>query len=511
MRPIFKLSLLALAAATTLSGPVTAQTPTRGGTLTAALDIEPASLDPIFGNAPSLDRKVFNLIYENLLLLDDKGQLQPALATSWEIAEDQKSITFKLRPGVTFHDGTPFNAQAVKFNIERTINPATNSPHASTLAGVSGVDVVDDMTARINLSFPSGAVIAGLASEAGSMASPNAVQSLGKDFGRKPVGTGPFVFSEWRSADRVTVKKNDKYWRKDTSGGALPYLSEVVVRFMPNPAVKLLEVKAGSVQLSDNLQVKDFADVDANKELKRVPALTGIHQWMSFNVTKPPLDNKDLRQAINYAINRDALNKVVSRGFGTVTPTLVTENEWIFIKDLPAPTHDIAKAKDFLAKSGFKGELTVSVIQRDPDTQIAQLVQAMLREAGITLKVEVLERQAWVDKVLKKNYELGMLRINVPRPDPDQTFGTTFGRKAGSNWSGIQDEAIFKAVDEAVGTLDRDKRRTHYIDAQRLLLENAYYAFLFTRPVGEVATAKLNNLKFELSGAWHLDQAWLQP
>lgn len=343
------------------------------------------------------------------------------------------------------------------------------------------------------------------------MVSPKAVEASGKDFGRKPVGTGPFVFSEWRSSDRVVVKANDKYWRKDASGNALPHLSEVVVRFIPNPTVKLVEVKAGSVQLSDNLQVKDFADVDADKNLRRIPALTGIHQWMSFNVTKPPLDNADLRRAITHAINRDALNKVVSRGFGTVTPTLVTPNEWIFSKDLPAATHDLAKAKEYLAKSGFTGELTVSVIQRDPDTQIAQLVQAMLREAGIKLKVEVLERQAWVDKVLKKNYELGMLRINVPRPDPDQTFGSTFGRKAGSNWSGINDEEVFKAVEDAVGTLDRDKRRTHYLEAQRLLLDKAYYAFLFTRPVGEVSVAKLNGLKFELSGAWHLGEASLQP
>jgi len=200
---------------------------------------------------------------------------------------------------------------------------------------------------------------------------------------------------------------------------------------------------------------------------------------------------------------------VIAKGYGTVSPTLVTPTEWVFDAGLPAVAHDQAKARAHLARSGFAGQITLSVIQRDPDTQIAQLVQAMLREVGIKLNVEVLERQAWVDKVLAKNYEAGLLRINTPRPDPDLTFAATFGRTAGSNWAGLKDEALFKAIEDAAGTLDRSARRAGYVEAQRILLDEAHYAFFFTRPIREVASERLQNVANELSGAWVLSEAWL--
>lgn len=483
--------------------------PVRGGRLTAAMSTEPASLDPIFGNAPSVDRKIFNLLYENLITLDAKGEPQLQLAQSWTIAPDQRSVTFVLRDGIKFHDGTTLDAEAVKFSIERTIDKALNSPHASSLAAVSSVDVLDPKTARVNLNTPSGAVIAALASEAGTIVSPTAVKKDGKAFARNPVGTGPFRFVEWLGADRITVKASDSYWRKAADGKPLPYLDEVVIRFIANSAVKIVEVKSGSVQLGDDIQIKDFEDLEKTPGLKLLDLSVGIHQWMAFNVTKPPFDNKDLRLAVTYGVNRDALNKVIAKGYGTVAPTLVAPTEWVFDAGLPAARHDPVKAKEHLARSGFTGQITLSVIQRDPDTQIAQLVQAMLREIGLKLNVEVLERQAWVDKVLAKNFEAGLLRINTPRPDPDLTFGATFGQTAGANWAGLKDEALFKAVAAGAGTLDRDARRPHYVEAQRILLDNAYYAFFFTRPIREVASARLNNLKNELSGAWILSEAWL--
>ena len=155
-------------------------------------------------------------------------------------------------------------------------------------------------------------------------------------------------------------------------------------------------------------------------------------------------------------------------------------------------------------------EATLSIIQRDPDTQVAQLVQAQLRPLGINLKIEILERQAWVPKVLGHNHEIAMGRVNVPRADPDQVFGPFFGRSASQNWSNIKDPAVFDAVDAARRATDRNERRALYGKTQQLLLDKDYYAWLFFREARHVVRAELQNLEIDSGGAWLLGSAWLR-
>ena len=185
-----------------------ADNPVLGGDLVAVSEIEPISLDPPFGNAQPADMDVFNLIYDKLFYLDSKGEMQPQLAQSWEFAKDGLSMVFKLRKGVKFHDGAPFNAQAVKFSLERAVDPGLNPPHAKDLAAVASVDVLGDYKVKVNLKETSGAIIAGLGNEAGMIVSPAAVKKYGKEFGRNPVGAGPFQYKSWIGGDRVTVVAN---------------------------------------------------------------------------------------------------------------------------------------------------------------------------------------------------------------------------------------------------------------------------------------------------------------
>jgi peptide/nickel transport system substrate-binding protein len=491
-----------------LINPAAAQ-PVRGGALVAATDIEPSSLDPIFGSAPSLDGNIYNLIFEKLFFLDPQGTMQPQLAESWEFAEDQLSITFYLRSGVTFHDGTPFNAAAVKFSLDRAIDASLGAPHTEDLQAIASVEIVDDTTVRVNLKSPSGAVIAGLANEAGSILSPAALEAQGDGFARNPVGTGPFKFVEWRGGDRIVVEANPDYWRTDANGEKLPYLGGVTVRFIANTAVKILEAQSGSVHLVDTVQVKDFEAIESAENLELIDKPTGVHQWMAFNVTKPPFDNKDLRLAVLHAIDRVSLEKVVSRGYGAITPTLIAPSDWAYDGELQYPAFDVELAKQHLAASGFDGAITISVIQRDPDTQIAQVLQAMLGQAGIQVKVEILERQAWLDKVLAYNHEIGLLRINVPRTDPNLIFASQMGRDAGANFSGYKNEDLYAAIEAGANTLDQAERRGHYIEAQQILLDDLPYGFLFLAPVKDIASTALEGLKRESSGAWDLSEAYL--
>ncbi|MBX3540211.1 MAG: peptide ABC transporter substrate-binding protein, partial [Chelatococcus sp.] len=234
--------------------PVFAQgAPVRGGTITASMDLQPKSLDPIMGDAPTSDRYALIQMFEGLLKFDEQGNLQPSLATSWEWSEDKQSIVFKLRENVVFHDGEPFNADAVVANISRVIAPGSTAPRTPDLADLAGAEAVDPMTVRVKLKKPSGAALASLAVEAGMMCSPAALKKLGQDFGRQPVGTGPYKFAEWVGGSHIRFVRNERYWRDGADGKKLPYSDAVVLRIIPTTAVKMVEVKSGGVQLVDGV------------------------------------------------------------------------------------------------------------------------------------------------------------------------------------------------------------------------------------------------------------------
>lgn len=510
-RSVLKAGAVAGAALALPHGAWAADAPIRGGTLTCSVDVQPKSLDPIMGDAPTSDRYSLLSLYEGLLRFNGKGDLEPALAESWTWNNEATAITFKLRNGVVFHDGTPFDAEAAAFNLRRTIDPATNAPRRGDLADIASVDVLDPATIRVNLKATSGAALASLAVEAGMMCSPAAVKKLGADFGRNPVGTGPFKFVEWVAGTGVKMVRNDKYWRMGADKKPLPYLDGIYLRFITNTAVKMVEVKSGNVQLTDTITPKDFDEVLANKSLVLVDNPVGIAQWMAFNVTRPPFNNHKLRQAFNAAIDREGIMKAITRGFGQVTPTLIAPSDWAFDGSLKGPTYDPARAKKLLAEAGVGPNfaVTMSIIQRDPDTQIAQFVQAQLRAVGVNVRIEVLERQAMVPKILSYQYDFNIGRINVPRADPDHVFGPFFGANAAQNWAGFKNEEIFSAVDLARRETDRAKRKVLYTRAQRLLLENDYYGFLFFRGTKLVASKRVQNLKLDIGGAWLLADVWL--
>ncbi|CAN5805453.1 ABC transporter substrate-binding protein [soil metagenome] len=492
----------------------------RGGQITAATDIEPVSLDPIMGNGFNSDPNVYNLIYDKLITLDSKGNPTSQLAESWSLASDLKSLTMKLRKGVLFHDGTPFDALAAKFNLDRVAAPGSKAPASGFVSDIESVVVVDPETIRIHfktrsgpiintLGRPSVPILAALAIQSGMMVSPTAVKTYGERFGRTPVGTGPFKFVEWIAGEKIVVTNNPNYWKIAADSKPLPYLDRVTVRFLETSQSKRELLQNGSVQLVDSLSAREWERVRSDKSLELLSRPQISNSFLSFNVTKPPFDNKNLRRAVAHALNRQRIESLITKGFGQVNATLWGPLDWIYDSSIKAPELSVQKAAALYRSSGHKGPLTLTVIQRDPDTQVARLIQEQLKAAGIEVKVNILERTPAMASVNGKQYEMALLRGPSPAPDPDITFSAFYGRNAKQNFSGQTDERLFSAVDRARSVFMKDLRIRHYSDAQQILMDESYYVYIFASPIFEARRRELNGLKRESVGQWLLTEAWL--
>ena len=482
---------------------VQAAEPVRGGNLAAAMVLETASLDPIFGNAGGSDRSVYNLYTENLLYQDAQGAFHPVLAESWQLAPDGMSLLFRLRAGVKFQDGTPFDATAVKFNLDRVVDPAVNARARQYITELSAVEVVDPLNVRVKLKRPSGPFLTVLANAAGSMVSPTAVRQRGADFARSPVGTGPFVITNW-SAGKTEARRFDGYW------GRPAYLDTVTIRVISNTEVKIVELKSGNVQLGDVVQVKNMPEIEADPKLTLLDTIQQITSFISFNNQGDPFKgNIELRKAVSFAVNRQALEKAISHGQGGILTSVEVPSSPAWSREITGHPYDPKLAREAYQKSGHQGPLTLMVIQRDPDTQIAQIVQAMCKSAGIDMRIEVLERLAWVERALNGNYELGLLRGTSPTPDPDIQFSSLFGRAASNDYSGIKNPEIWDMIDAARSLSDMNERRKIYVAIQQKILDNYWQTYLFWFPQKEVARKELQGFSREYGGGWRYNDMWL--
>ncbi|CAK7261761.1 MULTISPECIES: ABC transporter substrate-binding protein [unclassified Shinella] len=484
----------------------------RGGSIVASMDAEPVSLHPLFGNASTTDKFLFNQLFDALLAIAEDGTVKPALATDWAYGDDNTAITLTLRNDVVFHDGEPFNAEAAKFNIDYAISGKVVAPHVSDFADVESVDVLDEFTIRLNLKRPSGAILAALGTEPAMMMSPKAIREQGDDVQRNPVGTGPFKFVRWVQGEYVEAQRFDRYWKIGDDGKALPYLDGIRMRFISNNATKVIELQGGNLDLADAITSRDALQLQSDSRVKLLSPPGGIQSWLAFNNQAEPFNNIHVRRAVTAAIDRKGLLQAVALGMGNTPPVMFAETEWAY-NATPAPhVFDLDYARAEIEKSGLGPNIkaTMNVIQRDPDVQISQMVQAMLAQVGITLDIQVLERQAWVQAVLDKNYQIGIGRWSIPFVDPDQVVNSVLGRGA-LNWANIDNEDLKQLSIEAAQAVDRAERKAIYNKIQTILIDQACYSFLMMRSVNYISNPKLYGITFEPNGLWLLSGAYLAP
>ena len=290
------------------------------GKLTIATSAEPNSAD-FHQSVGTIGRQLAANIGDALVALDENLNVRPALAESWK-QESATSWVFHLRRGVKFHDGTPFNAAAVKFNLERLVDPATKSRDANMLAALDTVEVVDDATVRLKLKRPFAPLVRTLAYILGYMVSPTAARATGlQDFGRAPVATGPFKLTRWVAGDHILLTANRDYWR-----GA-PKVDEIVWKFVPQSATRSALLRSGDVDFVESLDGPDLASVqgDANLVVTRIPLLSW--NFVGVNNRTKPFDNPKVRQAISHAIDAGALVRRVLLGAG-IASTIVVIAAW---------------------------------------------------------------------------------------------------------------------------------------------------------------------------------------
>jgi peptide/nickel transport system substrate-binding protein len=462
-----------------------------GGTLVYGLSFDvDDTLDPQVTNFDSTIRITLN-VCEPLVWEPDPGKFVPGLADSWEISPDAKAYTFKLKKGVKFHDGTPFNAAAVKFTMDRVVDPAVKAGQSHDQLGpYDRTEVVDDYTARIVMKQPYAPLLTNLNGYLG-IVSPTAVEKMGlAEFARHPVGSGPFMFKEWVPKDHVTLVKNPDYnWGSSYFKHTGPaYLDQVIFKVIPEESVRTGTLKSGETQLIDDVAPLEYDSITKDSKFAIISkGQPGSGFVLLLNTTSTgPISDPAVRQAIEYAVDREGLNKSVFQGLNKAAwsplmrPTFAydasTESVYKFDPDKAGQLLDAAGWQPgpdgVRAKGGQRLEISFPIISRPRDKAMAESVQASLRDVGIDLKVDPLERAAAREAFNQNRYDVSFMWFSYGDPDVLRTIFHSENVNA-FNRARYQVPEVDSMLDEAAGLTDASKRADIYKQVQQRVLKDA--------------------------------------
>jgi peptide/nickel transport system substrate-binding protein len=476
----------------------------RGGTLTHSTFLTYTTMDPHL-NASFLNPG-YDAVYSGLVrfeLVDrntGEHKVVGDLAESWE-QPDPTTVTFKLRQGVLFHDGSPFEASVAAWNILRARDDP-KSTRRSQLQVIDSVEAPDKTTLRVKLKNPSPGFIRTLAWANGiqiHMGSKAAFDKLGEDgIARTPIGTGPFKFKQWIADDRLILEKNPDYFEKGVDGQPLPYLDGFVSRFQPDPTVGLQDLRTGAVHLLESVAPKDVAAIksDANLAIDEVPWYANCYFQLWFNATQPPFDNVTLRQAVLYAIDREGMAKAM--GFGLAVPfyyPFFTTASMGYDESILKYQYNPAKVKELLTAAGHPNGIDVElrVIDREPENTIAQFAQQMFEANGIRATLARAERTVHIGIINEGKFQFSFARDAFETlVDPDILQRRVKCGAAGQNGK-FCDAELDQIVTEGGSTIDPNKRRDIYKQVLTMLQERAYVGTGYYIPT-------LNAYRNELQG-----------
>lgn len=446
--------------------------PVRGGRLNVGIDGDTPTLDPL-GMGAQNDRHVGRSIYDTLLEFDEKGKLVPNLAESYSVSADGMSYVLKLRTGVKFHDGTSFNAEAVVYNLKRLMDPANKYRGSADLAMVADVRAITPMEVEIRLKNPSAPFAAVLADVSGMMISPAAVQKYGKDYGANPVGTGPFMFKEWRHGNYFHVVRNPGYWRNGK-----PFLDEVFYRVMPDEQTRMAALRTADIDVNLGPAPKDVADALKDKSLNVIdPGSLGT-VFIMFQTASGPLADPRVREALAYATDRVAINKALNYGIYKVARTPFGEGLAPHEKVGGFREFDLKKAQAIMKEIGRPIKFKLSTVTVPWSVRLAQALQQMWKRAGIETEIDQVEMVQIIRNAMTHNFEASLFRWSGGG-DPDANVYQFFHSKAARNYIQYSNPEMDRLLEAGRTSVDANARVGIYTQVSSLLAKDAPYHFLY--------------------------------
>ena len=449
-------------------------------TLRIGLAEDPDVLDPTLART-YVGRIVFASLCDKLVDITPELDIAPMLATEWKWVDDNKGLVMKLRPGVKFHDGEKFDAAAVKFNIERHLNlPGSN--RKAEISAVKSVEIVDDLTVKLVLDKPFAPLLAQLTDRAGMMVSPKAAQAAGDNFGKNPVCSGPYKFAERVVQDRIVLDRFADYWNK----GAV-HFDRVIFLPIIDTTVRLANLQSGQLDLIERVAATDLDAVRKDTRLKLLSITSLSYTGINTNLNngeraKNPLgQDPRVRQALELSLDREALNQVVFNGeFAAGNQWEPPSSPW-YVKDMPMPKRDLAKAKALLAEAKAP-KLTVNMMVPNGTElmRAAQVIQAMAGEAGFDIKIEATEFARSLDIASKGDFESYLIGWSG-RTDPDGNIYNFVSCKAPPALNAVRycNQEVDAELDAARTASDPAERMAHYKKVAQHTLDDRPIIYLW--------------------------------
>src|SRR5438874_13382680 len=487
--------------------PANAQKP--GGSITVGLELDIPGFDPLkVGVFDTSAGAAAAAIFDTLTSLDGKGVVQPKLALSWTPSEDFKTWTFKLRPGVKFHDGTPFNAQAVKENFDRQKDPANKCRCAFYIAYINNVQAPDELTVVYNLNDPQVNLpaLVSFASVNNSVQSPTAWKTKGDDYNRNPVGTGPYILKSWTAGDRIVLEKNPEYWNKGR-----PYLDRIVLKPLPDAQSRFASLQSGEADIVWD----DEYDADNIMKAQKDPKMT-VHTYVgsgaqvyAFNTKVAPFDDVRVRQALVMALDRKKMSQAITNGLAIPASNPYGEGSWVKCKDEGALPHDPEQARQLIKDYGKPVVFKMLVTATPRGRAVGQVLQQFWKQIAADMEIEQIDQTSIVTRAFSRQFQLTPWRI-IDLADPDVQMFANFHTGSPVALANYSDPELDKLLEHARVTADRSQRNEDYCAISRLINKEAIWFWTFQNTYYAVAKSKLKGVPKLYSGVIDVSDAWLE-
>ena len=470
-RIAFMLTLILLLGPTVVRA-ASSEQPKTGGTLTMGINKDLTMMNAMV-RTQSTDRSIRDLMYDSLLGVDLKGNIQPYLAESWEISPDGKIYTFRLRKGVKFHDGREMTAEDVKFCMDYTMNPKNGATGLSRLSGVTKVELLDKYTVKIHLKEASPVFLAYLTDIQSFPVIPKGSleEGIAKP-DRYPVGTGPFKFVEWKPNQRIVFERFADYW------GHKPFVDRVILRDISNSTARFVALRAGDLDIIERTPYEWVKEVKDKKieGLRVVAASSAGGRRLRLNVADPPFNNKKLRLAVAHAINKEQILKAAYFGFGEPTDQKYPKGHAWYFDDVSGPAYDLQKSRALLKESGYKGEVIPITVRQGEDQETeAAVLQAQLKEIGMNVKIDLVDFGTYVARQRAGEYAFLFGGTSLD-PDPAMAYVQDLvcgnPRKRSVNIEGYCDKEMDALLRKAASEPNPKQRRLLFKQVVQKLVED---------------------------------------